>query len=626
MLVAFWKAWGIQSAVLLSFALQVTLLVMADVRRQMESRLVKAILWSAYVLADTTAVYALGHMSVASRSAEHELTAFWAPLLLVHLGGQNNITAYAIEDNQLWLRHLQVLGVQVLAACYVLYQSPILHVRTLLLLQPATILMFVVGVLKYGERVWALMRASNGASSSLSARCYRDFRKKKLPSTWSEEAPAPTRPGRGDTTEILLKAYLMLDVPKQMFEGPTLYVQIHDAYPCDEGEISQMVGMQLSMMYDLLYTKAAVVHTWYGWSVRVVSQLSTVAALLLFHASTANLLHGGCSRVDVIVTYVLLGGAVVLETMSTLRAVFSTWTCVLLQERGWRQLARVLQILPQSIRSAVRARYWSGSMGQHNLFGLCTRSSINLGSRIARLMGYEDLWDSSFYSWSISVSPDIINWVVKLVSKSEGVDREDPDHITNSRGRGALKRADMYADLNWTVEMDLDESILVWHIATHVYLSWYIREVKVDDTAKATGELSCYMFFLLTVRPYMLPYPVSRQRYVQLGYDLIISGQDLSRLIQSKANAQTSITLLETVRNNTLSKGCQLAANLIRRGPEMISIICEVWVEMLCYTAYRCNENSHAKHLSNGGEIMTAVALLMLYMSKGIIKTRASSH
>jgi hypothetical protein len=169
-------------------------------------------------------------------------------------------------------------------------------------------------------------------------------------------------------------------------------------------------------------------------------------------------------------------------------------------------------------------------------------------------------------------------------------------------------------------------SFLVWHIATHVYLSWYIREVKVDDTAKATGELSCYMFFLLTVRPYMLPYPVSRQRYVQLGYDLIISGQDLSRLIQNKANAQTSITLLETVRNNTLSKGCQLAANLIRRGPEMISIICEVWVEMLCYTAYRCNENSHAKHLSNGGEIMTAVALLMLYMSKGIIKTRASSH
>ncbi|KAM0887673.1 hypothetical protein ACQ4PT_028863 [Festuca glaucescens] len=535
-LVAFWKAWGIQSVVLLSFALQVTLLVMADVRRHKESRWLKAILWSAYVLADTTAVYALGHMSVASRSAEHELTAFWAPLLLVHLGGQNNITAYAIEDNQLWLRHLQVLGVQVLAACYVLYESPILHVRTLL--QPATILMFVVGVLKYGERVWALMRASNGASSSLSARSYRDFHKKKPPSTWSElEAPTPTRRGRGDTTEILLKAYLMLDVPKQMFEGPTLYVQIHEAYRCDEGEISQMVGMQLSMMYDLLYTKAAVVHTW----------------------------------------------------------------------------------------SAVDARYWSGSMGQHNLFGLCTRSSINLGSRIARLMGYEDLWDSSFYSWSISISPDIINWVVELVSKSEGVDREDPDHITNSRGRGALKRADMYDDLNWTVEMDLDESILVWHIATHVYLSWYIREV-MDDTAKATGQLSCYMFFLLAVRPYMLPYPVSRQRYVQLGYDLIISGQDLSQLIQNKANAQTSITLLETVRNNTLSKGCQLAANLIRRGPGMISKICEVWVEMLCYTAYRCNENSHAKHLSNGGEIMTAVALLMLYMSKGLIKTRASSH
>jgi hypothetical protein len=52
--------------------------------------------------------------------------------------------------------------------------------------------------------------------------------------------------------------------------------------------------------------------------------------------------------------------------------------------------------------------------------------------------------------------------------------------------------------------------------------------------------------------------------------------------------------------------------------------VLDVWVEMLCYTAYRCNENSHAKHLSNGGEIMTAVSLLMLYMSNGMIKTGES--
>jgi hypothetical protein len=144
------------------------------------------------------------------------------------------------------------------------------------------------------------------------------------------------------TTNRLFKAYKMLDVPKQMFEGPTRYVQLHATHQCEQDEISEIVGMQLSMMYDLLYTKAAVVNTWYGWCVRVISQLSTAAALLLFHASTANLLQGGCSGVDVTATYVLLGGAVILDLISMARAVFSTWTCVLLIERGWRRLAGVL--------------------------------------------------------------------------------------------------------------------------------------------------------------------------------------------------------------------------------------------------------------------------------------------
>ncbi|KAM0906734.1 hypothetical protein ACQ4PT_016550 [Festuca glaucescens] len=473
-------------------------------------------------------------MSVRSKSTEHELTAFWAPLLLVHLGGQDNIIAYAIEDSQLWLRHLQVFGAQVMAAAYVLYESSILCRRTLL--RPATILISVVGVLKYGERVWALVRASSCTSSSLSAGSYRDFHNVRVkPSadhTWWEKAA--TSPSADTTESLLFKAYMMLDVPKEMFEMPTRYVAIDDAYTCDEDEISQLVG---------------VVHTWHGWCVRVVSQLSTVAALLLFHASTANLLHGGCSRVDVVVTYVLLVGAVLLEIMSMLRAVFSTWTYLVLLERGWRRLACVLQFLPRQIRPAMHARYWPGS------------------------------------THGPSLSQDhIINRVVELVSKSKGVDRESPDHITYARGQGALKSGHMYDELSWTVDMEIGESILVWHIATHFYLS----RINGDSIAKATGELSRYMFFLLAVRPSMLPY-----------HGLDLSGLDLS---------QTSITRLETIGNQTLKRGCHPAAFLISKGDagvSVVSTICDVWVEMLCYTAYRCNENSQAKLLNNGGDIMT---------------------
>lgn len=38
--------------------------------------------------------------------AKYELTTFWAPILLLHLGGTDTITAYSLEDNELRRRHL----------------------------------------------------------------------------------------------------------------------------------------------------------------------------------------------------------------------------------------------------------------------------------------------------------------------------------------------------------------------------------------------------------------------------------------------------------------------------------------------------------------------------------------
>jgi hypothetical protein len=35
-----------------------------------------------------------------------KLEVMWAPILLLHLGGHDGITAYSIEDNELWNRHL----------------------------------------------------------------------------------------------------------------------------------------------------------------------------------------------------------------------------------------------------------------------------------------------------------------------------------------------------------------------------------------------------------------------------------------------------------------------------------------------------------------------------------------
>ncbi|CAA0829485.1 Protein of unknown function (DUF594 [Striga hermonthica] len=239
-----WKEWGIQVLVLFSFTLQIMLLIMAELRRRIDFGVLRAFVWSAYMLADATAIYVLGHMSAVSRSPEHELVAFWAPFLLLHLGGQDNITACSLEDTKLWLRHLQTLAVQVAAAAYVVYASSSIPAGGGgSLLRAATVLMFVVGVVKYGERVWALSRP--------------------------------------DTEDLLLDAHLFLDVPMELMRSIRRDEVVYFS-ALDEHALEEVAQMQLSLMHDVFYTKAEVVHSWCGLCVRLVSLPGTAGALVLF--------------------------------------------------------------------------------------------------------------------------------------------------------------------------------------------------------------------------------------------------------------------------------------------------------------------------------------------------------
>ncbi|TVU46532.1 hypothetical protein EJB05_06073, partial [Eragrostis curvula] len=649
LVVQLWKEWGLQTLVLLSFTLQIVLLILAEFRRGMDSGMLMAFLWPAYMLADSTAIYVLGHLWVTRGSPEHQLMAFWAPFLLLHLGGQDNITAYAIEDNQLWLRHLQTLAVQVAAAVNVLYEAFFVDAsssRSLLL--PATI-MFVVGVLKYGERVWALKCAIKTGSN------YRPFDRS---TAYAAEPPA----GRRDMEHFLLIAHLLLDVPMDMLNGPSTFRDLHygtSAFSADE--LYKLTEMQLSLMHDVFYTKAEVTHTWYGLCIRVFSLLGTATALLLFLLQPGEQIS--YSRVDIGVTYVLLVGAVILEIISALRAMFSSWTCAILErwddgERRnvWYFHARALAFLRRLLHAADWRRYWSGSIGQHNLLQLCTRSWASKRSKIARWMGVEDPWNTFAYSFSVPVS-ECIKQLVKQVLESENdASASCPDHICNSRGRAVLKSRRKYEDLGWSIDdMELDESILVWHIATGIYLFWYKQEqAKTRDDSpaddaqlqlvEAAEGLSNYMLFLLAARPYMLPPSASRKAYIHACY--FLTYLELSRPEDLASELRSNGSALNTTRSNdreaasssrtlegntgdsshyqrTLHRASQLGAKLIAaeelqgsNAADTLKLISQVWVEMLCYAAYRCGAHSHARQLSNGGEFITVVALLMEHIRR----------
>ncbi|CAL5027980.1 unnamed protein product [Urochloa decumbens] len=636
-----WKEWGLQALVLLSFTLQAVLLILAEFRRRMDPGVLQAFLWSAYLLADSTAIYVLGHLSASNRTPEHELMAFWAPFLLLHLGGQDNITAYSIDDCQLWLRHLQTLVVQVAAAAYVLYESSIFGLSRSLLV-PASMLVFAVGVVKCGERVWALRCAGIGAlamkeqgTGSMGFGALNAIDDSEDQGVGAQVAMSDLDvPGFGDpdrfqpssyglptswqdTEGLLLVAHLLLGVPKDFFKMP------------------------LHGVDDVFYTKAEVICSWYGLCIRIFSALAIVITLLLFHLLLLLDYHhrkpnSSYSIVDVSITYVLLGGAVILELTSLLRAVFSSWTCALFAKAHarkklgvkvlWRVIGRGIMSLRRLVGAAnLRKRYWSGSIGQHDLFDLGVRSRDSRISRMVRWMGVEDPWNTLVYSRSTPISPEIKRLVAEQVFKRDHTLDTSPYHILNSWGRAALMRWGCNDALSFSVvDIELEESILIWHIATNIFLSAgnLLWDVGLVEAVRALSN-------------YMLPPPAIRNAYIKLCSDISVlqynSTEHLAfilynygKVLNTGGSTVTFVctTMSEHRRrslhdNQTLKAGSKLGAMLLDMESshevheDVLQLVAQGWVEILCYAGYRCTTNSHSKQLSNGGDLITVAALLL---------------
>ena len=135
---------------IISLILQLVLLVTGELRKYTSK--VRLLAWLAYVGADIFASFFLGLLS---RSTRHTgIFGLWSALLIHHLGGPDNFTAFERADSELWLRHLVFLVLQVATAVYVI------AVNTRGVFIVPTLLVFLVGVFRYGERNHALKWSS----------------------------------------------------------------------------------------------------------------------------------------------------------------------------------------------------------------------------------------------------------------------------------------------------------------------------------------------------------------------------------------------------------------------------------------------------------------------------------
>lgn len=174
--------------------------------------------------------------------------------------------------------------------------------------------------------------------------------------------------------------------------------------------------------------------------------------------------------------------------------------------------------LRQIFKAGARRSACLDTLGQYNLLDLCTdaRKDDHLRGKIAKMIGLGDRWQKLQYSGTAPISDGIKALVLGEIWKRK------VDDLRNALGRWILKEKGMYEDLTRIADdTELDRSIIVWHIATDLYLS--LCPDPQEEVRDNIRVLSNHMLFLMVVHPYLLPGVVRNGRYKEnlKYYDMV---------------------------------------------------------------------------------------------------------
>ncbi|XP_010441702.1 PREDICTED: uncharacterized protein LOC104724847 [Camelina sativa] len=347
-----WDKWNIRVVIILSLFLQTILIFFAPFRRRTAKKLFLVLIWSAYLLADSAADYAVGQISDSqeeeAESEKHsknsELLAFWSPFLLVHLGGPDTITALALEDNELWNRHLFGLVCQAFATVYVILLSIPNGLLT------PTIIMLVGGVIKYVERTAALFSASldkfkesllkdpdPGANYAKLMEEYEAKRNMNMPTeVIMVEDPEEGREGKTlvrpinailTPLQVVQYAYKYFNIFKGVLVDLIFTIQERDESRAFFDSLTaedalRIIEVELGLIYDSMFTKAEILHNKTGVVFRFIALGCLVASLCFFKMTKKNQYDG----FDIALTYALLICGIALDSIALLMFCVSDWT------------------------------------------------------------------------------------------------------------------------------------------------------------------------------------------------------------------------------------------------------------------------------------------------------------
>ncbi|XP_044983577.1 uncharacterized protein LOC123450331 [Hordeum vulgare subsp. vulgare] len=383
---------------LLSLLMYLILDVFSESRRREGKGWKRGLFWLAYQLTDWVPAYVISNLYLETSPREKMIIAFWVPFLLLHNARPDNISAYTIEDNELWLRLFVFVPLQSLGSVLIVYRY-ILADCTTGLLRQASFIMLLLGLFKYVESAAALWLCNL-------SRIRRSFRKLQPIASSFRRDYGGSRNLKDE--EALLVAHGLFDICKGAFSDYSVEYMDRDAvrslFSGKWESMCKVVEMELSLMYDILYTKAAMVYTWHGYVIRLASPPLTATALFLFSLQCKD----GMRTEDKVISYVLLGTTFLLDLRWLLRALASTWTYsffkgphswlnhqVLCRKR-WHKLRRCVLSLSLSrlslwlwTRDCAKKhksyRRWEGTFGRRNLLEQCSGGERNNLYSISRM-------------------------------------------------------------------------------------------------------------------------------------------------------------------------------------------------------------------------------------------------
>lgn len=251
------SAWVSRALVLFSFSTHLIVILFAGVRRHKASGVRWFFLCVMFPLAEKASTYALSKLFFGSTSSEQQkLIAFWAPFLLLNLGRGDNICTLYLQDNELSNREAVGAILDAVASIYGAYT----HIGGDTSLLPAFLVMFVLGLCKYRERVKALqkgrmdrIRSTIEVGDQQPVIIYRDVI------------------GELDSKKALISRHSLLHITKGAFTDMSFTLKGVKPNGDDSSSkgisteewnnLSKVVEMERALMYDIMYTKATMVHT-----------------------------------------------------------------------------------------------------------------------------------------------------------------------------------------------------------------------------------------------------------------------------------------------------------------------------------------------------------------------------